>query len=570
MKTVTNVYAVCAFAALGGCLFGMDIASMSGVLGTSAYKNYFNHPRSFTQGYITASMPLGSIFSTLGSSCMSDRFSRKIAIQLACILWIIGSAYVLHSLSKCPTLIILRRLQSGSNGVPMLCVGRFVAGLGVGIASAVVPVYQAEIAPKEIRGRVVTLQQWAITWGILIQYFVQYGASHVGNGPDSPTQSTAAFRIPWALQTIPAFILAIGLFWFPYSPRWLAGQDRWEEAIMVLADLHAHGNVKHPKVLAQYREIEEALRFEKEVAAAGWSGLLDKKIAKRVLSGMSVQTWAQLCGMNVMMYYIVYIMETANIGTPLLTASIQYIINVVLTLPAILYIDTWGRRPTLLLGALSMMALLFTSGALQAIYGTPTTVPDSDLSWHIVDNAPASRGVVACSYLFVATFAVSWGPVSWTYPAEIFPNRVRAKGTSLTTATNWVFNTVLAFAVPPLLYRIGWRMYILFGTFNAIAFVQVFFTIPETKQFSLEEMDAVFEGPAWRGPKKESRLDDLELQIECGVVDVRGPKGLDWEDRGSWEGSSSMSKGGIGVETTVEMRESWVDSGGWAGPGRAL
>ena len=182
------------------------------------------------------------------------------------------------------------------------------------MASAVVPVYQAEIAPREIRGRVVTLQQWAITWGILIQYFVQYGASFVDGGSKNPNQGSAAFRIPWGLQMIPAFILLVGMVWFPYSPRWLASKDRWEEAITVLADLHAGGNLKHPKVLAQYREIEEVLRFEKECRAAGWAAILESKMAKRVALGMSVQLWSELCGMNVMMYYILCTLSTALIS----------------------------------------------------------------------------------------------------------------------------------------------------------------------------------------------------------------------------------------------------------------
>ena len=187
----------------------------------------------------------------------------------------------------------------------MLCIGRAISGLGVGIASTIVPVYQAEIAPREIRGRMIALQQWAITWGILIQYFVQYGASFIDGGPTNPRQSTAAFRLPWALQAVPAVILSLGLFWMPHSPRWLGSQDRWEEAIQVLADLHAKGDIHHPKVLSQYREIEEVLSFEKEVGAEGWAALLEPGMFKRVVLGMSVQMWSELSGMNVMMYYIV-------------------------------------------------------------------------------------------------------------------------------------------------------------------------------------------------------------------------------------------------------------------------
>ena len=142
-------------------------------------------------------------------------------------------------------------------------------------------------------------------------------------------------------------------------------------------------------------------------------------------------------------------MEGANIASPLLTASIQYIINVALTLPAIVYLDRWGRRPSLLLGSFFMMVFLFISGALQAVYGQPNTdatrnSSNSDITWIVLGKPGVSKGIVACSYLFVATFATTWGPSSWTYPAEIFPSQVRAKAVSLATASNWAWNCVLA------------------------------------------------------------------------------------------------------------------------------
>ncbi|KFZ22844.1 hypothetical protein V502_02677, partial [Pseudogymnoascus sp. VKM F-4520 (FW-2644)] len=173
----------------------------------------------------------------------------------------------------------------------MLVVGRAVSGLCIGIASTVVPVYQSEIAPKEIRGRVVALQQWAITWGILIQYFIQYGASHVGGGPDDPNQPESAFRIHWGLQIIPGIILGLSLFFLFRSPRWLARKNRWEDAIQVLADLHANGDIEHPKVLAEYIEIEKALRFEREEATSSARALFAPRMIRRVILGMSIQMW---------------------------------------------------------------------------------------------------------------------------------------------------------------------------------------------------------------------------------------------------------------------------------------
>ena len=325
----------------------------------------------------------------------------------------------------------------------------------------------------------------------MIQYFIQYGASFVDGGPKNPTQGSAAFRIPWGIQMVPAFILLLGMFFFPYSPRWLASKDRWEDAIQVLARLHGGGDVNHPKVLAEYQEIEEALRFEREQAVTSYKALTEPRMFKRVILGMSIQMWSQLCGklrfallivstysmlmllgMNIMMYYIVYIMKGAGIGDELLTSSIQYIINVAMTLPAIIWLDRTGRRPSLLLGSFGMMSWLFISGAIQAAYGQPK-YGDKDLTWEIKNHISASQGVVACSYLFVATFATTWGPVSWTYPSEIFPAKIRAKAVSLATASNWIWNLVLAFGVPPLLKKINWKMYMIFAAFNGAALIHV-------------------------------------------------------------------------------------------------
>ncbi|KAH8899847.1 general substrate transporter [Thozetella sp. PMI_491] len=511
----SNVYLICGFAALGGGLFGFDISSMSGVLGTQAYKRYFDNPQSYRQGAITASMPAGSLVGSLLSSFLADRFSRKVALQISCGLWILGSI-----------------LMCAAQNIGMLCTGRVICGLCVGIASSIVPVYQSEIAPKEIRGRVVSLQQWAITWGILIQYFIQFGAAQVGGGPDDPNQPESAFRIPWGIQMVPAFILLVGLFFFPYSPRWLASKDRWEEAIQVLAHLHGKGDVNHPRVLAEYQEIEEALRFEREQASSSFAALVEPRIFKRVLLGMSVQMWSQLCGMNIMMYYIVYIMEGAQIASPLETASIQYVINVVMTLPAILYLDKFGRRPALIFGSFGMMTWLFISGALQQYYGQPNTEEtrtseNSDITWIVLDNRPVSSAIVACSYLFVATFATTMGPTSWTYPAEIFPSKVRAKAVSLSTASNWFWNMVLAFGVPPLLWNISYKMYYIFAAFNGAAFIHFILLAPETKGFTLEEMDEVFDSglPAWKKFEKTSRLEELQREIEAGNLKVSAPIG---------------------------------------------
>jgi MFS family permease len=226
-----------------------------------------------------------------------------------------------------------------------------------------------------------------------------------------------------------------------------------------------------------------------------------------------------------MMYYIVYIMQAAQIASPLLTASIQYIINVALTLPAILYLDKWGRRPSMLLGSFGMMTFLFISGALQGAYGQANHDKNIEATWVIPkDKASVSKAVVTMSYLFVATFATTWGPSSWTYPSEIFPLKIRAKAVSLATASNWAWNCALAFAVPPLLTNINWKMYMIFATFNALAFIHMFLAAPETKGHTLEEMDDIFDSKLWPWQIKAtaSRLDKLAADIETGAHKVSG------------------------------------------------
>ncbi|CAO3563744.1 unnamed protein product [Mortierella alpina] len=495
---LSNVYFLGGFATMGGMLFGFDISSMSGVVGTARYQEYFNKPSSSLQGGIVASMAAGSFLGALLAGPLGDRISRKRTIMLAASIWIVGSI-----------------IQCASVNVGMLIVGRLVNGVAVGLASMIVPVYQSEIAPKNIRGRIVSLQQWAITWGILIQYFIQYGCSFI--------QSQAAFRVPWGIQVVPGLILLGGISVFPYSPRWLADHGRNAEALEVLANLRANGDQNDPAVLAEYKEIEDAITFDRTQAARSYGELFKTPYARRVFLGMSLQSWSQLTGMNVAMYYIVFIFQGAGItgqNANLQASSIQYVLNVVMTIPAILFIDKWGRRPVLLLGSTFMALWLFLIGGLMGKYGSPLALDaNQTTTWAIQGNDAASRAVIACSYLFVCSFAISWGPVSWTYPAEIYPLRIRSKAVSLSTASNWAFNFILAYAVPPALQNIQYRTYFIFAAFCVAMTIHVFFMFPETKGRTLEEMDELFNSdvPAWKTrAQPESHLErDIEtLQMQ--------------------------------------------------------
>ena len=221
-------------------------------------------------------------------------------------------------------------------------------------------------------------------------------------------------------------------------------------------------------------------------------------------------------------------MQSAGVGDPLLTASIQYILNVVLTLPAIFFLDTWGRRPSMLFGSIGQGICLFLVGALEAFYGRPNNHEDPDLaaiSWVLQGHPNVSRAVIALSYLFVGIFAMTWGPTSWVYASEIFPSGIRAKAVSLSTASNWMWNCAIGFAVPPLIWSINWKMYMIFGSLNILAFIHVFFAAPETKGKTLEEMDDVFDAkkPPWERRFSGSRLDAIQRDIENGDLKIMPP-----------------------------------------------
>ena len=184
------------------------------------------------------------------------------------------------------TRVIGSIITSASQNIPMLVVGRIINGFSVGICSAQVPVYISELAPPSMRGRLVGFQQWAITWGILIMFFICYGCSFL-NG-------SAAFRLPWGLQMIPAILLGLGLFFLPESPRWLAKKDRWEEAKDVLILVHGKGDPDSPWVARELNEIRDVVEFERANSDVTYLELVKPNMINRTAIGVFTQIWSQL------------------------------------------------------------------------------------------------------------------------------------------------------------------------------------------------------------------------------------------------------------------------------------
>jgi len=232
----------------------------------------------------------------------------------------------------------------------------------------------------------------------------------------------------------------------------------------------------------------------------------------------------------------------------LLASSIQYIINVVMTVPALIFLDKWGRRWPLMIGAFLMMSFMFANAGLMG--GTGEVIPggiDDVRQQSMRVTGPPAKGLIACTYLFVASYAATWGPVSWVYPPEVYPLRIRGKAVALATSANWAFNTALAAFVPEAFATIRWKVYVIFGVFNLAMLLHVAFVFPETAGKTLEEVQLIFDDPnglryvgtpAW----KTKRATKGMSEVERGNVDV-SRKVVDDEKSGDEEAGTVEVKG---------------------------
>jgi MFS family permease len=238
---------------------------MSAIVVTSQYIDYFNNPAGVIQGAIGSALAAGSVVGSVVAGPLSDKMGRRDSILFACLFWLIGTA-----------------VQVSCQNYGQLIAGRVLNGFTVGITSSQVPVYLAEIAKADKRGSIVIIQQLAIEVGILIMYFIGYGCASI-DGP-------ASFRTAWGTQFIPCVFLMLGLPFLPRSPRWLAKVGRDQEAIQVLANIQANGDVNDPLVIAEWEEIQTVMHAELE-AGRGWRKFFKNGMWKRTLAGMSVQAW---------------------------------------------------------------------------------------------------------------------------------------------------------------------------------------------------------------------------------------------------------------------------------------
>jgi sugar porter (SP) family MFS transporter len=439
-KTI-NIFVilVAAITSIGGLLFGYDTGVISGAILFIREDFVLS---SIAQEVTVSAVLIGAVIGASISGMLADKYGRKIMIVLASIIFGIGAIF-----------------SAFSPNVNALIASRVVVGIAIGMASFIVPLYIAEVAPINIRGALVSLNQLAITLGIVISYMV-----------DLYFAPNGSWRWMLGLAVIPSLVLAFGMFFMPPSPRWLISKGSESKAIKVLKRIRGIENVDK-----EVNEIEQTLLLENE---GKWSDLLEPKIRSALIIGIGLAAFQQLTGINTVIYYAPTILEFAGLQTATVTifATVGIgVVNVLLTVVSILLIDRVGRRPLLLIGITGMILSL-------GIMGLAFIMP----------NLTGSLGWVAiiCLMLYVGSFAISLGPIFWLMIAEIYPLRIRGRAMSIVTMINWATNLMVAITFLTIIELLGASgTFWLYGVVAVLSLIFVYYRVPETKGKSLEEIE---------------------------------------------------------------------------------
>jgi sugar porter (SP) family MFS transporter len=392
---------------------------------------------------------------------------------------------------------------------------RLFAGLGVGVISVLVPLYQSEMSPKWIRGALVCAYQLAITFGLLIAAIVNFFTSRI----DSP----ACFRIPVAMQFVWAGILLFGLIVLPETPRYLIKRGLHGAAAASLSRIRRL-DITHPALIEEIAEIEANHAYELSLGPATYRDIFlgSPKLGRRLLTGCVLQMLQQLSGCNFIFYYGTTYYENAEMGNSFVFQMVSNIVNVVSTFPGMVLVESVGRRKLLMIGASGMAAS-------QLIVAGISTSEAANI-W------VAKQFILTFICIYIFFFASSWGPVVWVVTSEIYPLKVRAKAMSMSTASNWLLNWAISYITPYMLGEgegyldLGGKIFFVWAVFNVIAFFFVWYMVYETSKISLEQIDELYErvDHAWQSGSFQPSWSFQDIQEETATG---GASGISLADR---------------------------------------
>merc|ERR1712203_389103 len=367
-------------------------------------------------------------------------------------------------------------IQGTATGSVQLLIGRFVAGMSIGLLSSVIVLYQSELAPAHLRGALSTLYQLGITFGILLAAFIDQFLVDRSEG----------WRIVMGIICLPAAALIAGMFFLPRSPRWLVQQGRRKDALKVLLTIRTEQEAE-----IEEREIFEEIQKSREEGDPTWSELFHGRVARLLLLGITMQILQQLVGMNAFMYFGPKIFKSIGFSQNLFT-TINNFVNFLATIPAVFLADRLGRRSLMLWSAVGMTLACGLMGLMGLLFVTKVepdpAVPGDEGAWS-VSNSAAGWVIAISAFFFVANFAFGFGPIVWVYCAEIFPLRYRARSLGITTVANWTGSFIIAQFTPMLLDAVQFNTFFIFGAFCLLGVVLSAW-LPETKGVRISTRDA--------------------------------------------------------------------------------
>ncbi|GJC89457.1 putative quinate permease [Colletotrichum liriopes] len=475
-----RVYALACSACFGGLIFGIDTGVIGGVLRMREFRELYDLvdispvDRANLSANIVSTLQAGCFVGALLAAQAADRFGRR-----PVLIWAAGGISVIG--------VILQAAASGH--LAAMYVGRFISGFGTGFASMVNPLYVAENAPRAIRGGLTGIYQLFIVFGIFLSYWINFACIQHVSG-------TARYMIPLVIQGVPPLLLMISMFLCNESPRHLAKQDKWEEALKVLSGIRSLPP-DHPYVAAEFADIRTAIEEENAILdGATWMSLqremwLVPSNRKRAIISILLMFFQQMTGTNAINYYAPQIFESLGVkGTQneLFATGIYGLVKLIAVAVFLVFVaDSLGRRKSLLWTGIGQGSTMLYIGIFIAV-ARPQDQEGGQVS---------AAGYVAliCVFLFACMFQFGWGPCCWIYVSEIATTRLRATNVSFAAATQWLFNFVISRAVPPMLETLGtggYGTYIFFCIWCFSMTIFVWFFIPETKGISLEGMNELF------------------------------------------------------------------------------
>ncbi|HOZ96102.1 MAG TPA: sugar porter family MFS transporter [Niabella sp.] len=434
------IIAISFISALGGYLFGFDFAVIAGALPFLKEQFAFNE---YWEGFATASLALGCVVGCFIAGALSDKYGRKPGLMLAAFLFFISSLAMAFSSTR-----------------DIFILARFVAGIGVGMASMLSPLYIAEVAPANTRGRMVAINQLTIVIGILITNLVNYTLRN--SGPD-------AWRLMVGFGAIPSGLFLLGVIWLPESPRWLLKEGKDSQAVAVLNKI---GSVNY--VAETLSGIKGSLNASN--VKFNYSGVFKKAVFPAVAIGIGLAVFQQFCGINVVFNFTTTIFESVGFSKDdqLKQTVFIGIINLIFTLLAMWQVDKLGRKPLMIIGSLSLAVLYIISGLL------------------LQNKSPLAAWPLLAA---IGMFAMTLGPVTWVLISEIFPTHIRGAATSIAVISLWLSYALLVFTFPILASKLGaYTPFYIYAGICVLGFWFINSRVKETKGKSLEDLENVFRG----------------------------------------------------------------------------